>query len=228
MNVSVSQGEGGSAVPVAGERVTVATSVGDARVTWARAKRPRLVLALGHGAGGGIEARDLVALAEVLPAGGVSVALVEQPWRVAGKKVAPAPKTLDTGWRAVWPELTRAGLPVVAGGRSAGARVVCRTGYELGARGVLALSFPLHPPGRPERSRAEELLGTGLPTLVVQGGRDPFGRPEEFPAGSHGLAEVAYGDHGFAVPKKAPVTQEEALGVITDTVGAWLERLPAD
>ncbi|WP_121843028.1 alpha/beta family hydrolase, partial [Streptomyces sp. S5] len=164
--------------------------------------------------------------AGVLPGAGVSVALVEQPWRVAGKKVAPAPKTLDKGWEAVWGEVAGEGLRVVGGGRSAGARVACRTGAELGAAGVLALSFPLHPPGKPERSRAGELLGTGVPTLVVQGGRDPFGRPEEFPGGSYELAEVAYGDHGFAVPKKSPVGQEEALGVITDAVGAWIERLP--
>ncbi|WP_371277253.1 alpha/beta hydrolase family protein, partial [Streptomyces albidoflavus] len=103
---------------------------------------------------------------------------------------------------------------------------VCSGTRRVPAAGVLALSFPLHPPGKPERSRAEELLGTGVPTLVVQGGRDPFGRPEEFPGGSYELAEVAYGDHGFAVPKKAPVGQEEALGVITDAVGAWIERLP--
>ncbi|MFD8123572.1 alpha/beta hydrolase family protein [Streptomyces albidoflavus] len=226
MNVSRSDGVAVSGVLGAGERVTVATEVGEARVTWVRAEVPRLVLALGHGAGGGVEARDLVALAGVLPGAGVSVALVEQPWRVAGRKVAPAPKTLDKGWEAVWGEVAGEGLPVVAGGRSAGARVACRTGAGLGAAGVLALSFPLHPPGKPERSRAEELLGTGVPTLVVQGGRDPFGRPEEFPGGSYELAEVAYGDHGFAVPKKAPVGQEEALGVITDAVGTWLERLP--
>lgn len=133
---------------------------------------------------GGIEARDLQALATALPAHGVSVALVEQPWRVAGKKLAPAPKTLDTGWRGLWPALAAPGLPVVAAGRSAGARVACRTATELGAHAVLALSFPLHPPGKPEKSRKDELLGSGVPTLVVQGGHDPFGRPAEFPPGS--------------------------------------------
>ncbi|GAA3501105.1 hypothetical protein GCM10019016_082120 [Streptomyces prasinosporus] len=201
---------------------TITTDAGDARVTWHRAPRgARLVLALGHGAGGGIEARDLQALAAVLPAHGVSVALVEQPWRVAGKKVAPAPKTLDTGWRGVWPALTAPGLPVIAGGRSAGARVACRTAGELGARAVLALSFPLHPPGRPERSRADELLGAGAPTLVVQGGNDPFGRPEEFPAGTYELVGVPHGDHGFAVPGRAGITQEEAVAVVTDAVVRW-------
>ncbi|MBD0707467.1 MULTISPECIES: alpha/beta family hydrolase [unclassified Streptomyces] len=194
-------------------------------MTWHEGTKPWAVLALGHGAGGGIEARDLRALAVALPALGVTVALVEQPWRVAGKKVAPAPKTLDTGWRGVWPALAAPGLPVIAGGRSAGARVACRTGSELGARAVLALSFPLHPPGRPERSRAEELLGTGLPTLVVQGGNDPFGRPAEFPDGPHDLLEIPYGDHGFALPKKAPLDPREAMALLVAGVDGWLSGL---
>ncbi|MCX3060211.1 alpha/beta hydrolase family protein [Streptomyces beihaiensis] len=204
---------------------TIPTETGDARVTWFPAPGAKTVLAVSHGAGGGIEARDLQALAAALPAHGVTVALVEQPWRVAGKKLAPAPKTLDKGWRGVWPALTAPGLPVIAGGRSAGARVACRTAGELGAAAVLALSFPLHPPGKPEKSRADELLGAGVPTLVVQGGNDPFGRPAEFPEGSHRLVEVPYGDHGFAVPKRAGIGQEEALGVITDAVAEWVRSL---
>lgn len=204
---------------------TVETDAGVARITWHPAPDPALLLALGHGAGGGIEARDLVGIAAALPPRGVSVALVEQPWRVAGKKVAPAPKTLDMGWRGLWPVLAGAGVPVVAGGRSAGARVACRTAAELGAAAVLALSFPLHPPGRPEKSRAQELLGSGVPTLVVQGGNDPFGRPEEFPAGSYELVEVPYGDHGFAVPKRAPISQDEAVTIITDAVVKWVAGL---
>ncbi|WP_328626305.1 hydrolase [Streptomyces sp. NBC_00353] len=205
---------------------TVDTDAGTARITWLPAKKPRLVLAAGHGAGGGIEARDLQALATALPAHGVSVALVEQPWRVAGKKLAPAPKTLDTGWRGVWPALAAPGLPVVAAGRSAGARVACRTATELGAHAVLALSFPLHPPGKPEKSRKDELLGSGVPTLVVQGGHDPFGRPAEFPPGEFEITEVPYGDHGFAVPKKADLTQDQAMEILTAAVTAWLDRLP--
>ncbi|GCD34997.1 hypothetical protein OEIGOIKO_02738 [Streptomyces chrestomyceticus JCM 4735] len=205
---------------------TVETPVGEARITWHPAKGARAVLAVGHGAGGGIEARDLRALAAELPARGYTVALVEQPWRVAGKKLAPAPKTLDTAWTALWPALEKPGLPVVAGGRSAGARVACRTARALGAHGVLALSFPLHPPGKPEKSRADELTGAGLPTLVVQGGRDPFGRPSEFPAGTR-VVEVPYGDHGFAVPKKADLDEPAAMAVITDAVGEWLDGLLA-
>lgn len=201
------------------------TDAGQARITWLTAPRARLVLALGHGAGGGIEASDLRALAAVLPAHRVSVALVEQPWRVAGKRLAPAPRTLDTGWRGLWPALAAPGLPVVAGGRSAGARVACRTATELRARAVLALSFPLHPPGRPEKSRKQELLGAGVPVLVVQGGNDPFGRPAEFPPGEYEIAEVPHGDHGFAVAKRAPLTRDQALDVLTGAVTEWLERL---
>ncbi|WP_221348111.1 alpha/beta hydrolase family protein [Streptomyces beigongshangae] len=218
----------------AGTVQTVGTGVGTARITWYRGgEKARLVLAVGHGAGGGIEACDLRALAAELPAHGVTVALVEQPWRVAGKKLAPAPKTLDAGWRGLWPALTAPGLPVVAGGRSAGARVACRTAAELGAHAVLALGFPLHPPGRPEKSRAGELLGAGVPTLVVQGGNDPFGRPEEFPPefrhgttrGPYRLVEVPYGDHGFAVPKRAPIDREGALAILTDGVLEWVPSL---
>ncbi|MFI1245611.1 alpha/beta family hydrolase [Streptomyces anulatus] len=203
----------------------VTTDAGEARITWVTSPAPRLVLAVGHGAGGGIEARDLKALAAALPGHGVTVALVEQPWRVAGKKVAPAPKTLDTGWRGLWPALAAPGLPVVSGGRSAGARVACRTATELGAAAVLALSFPLHPPGKPERSRADELLGAGVPTLVVQGGNDPFGRPDEFPPGPYALAEVDHGDHGFAVPKRSGATEEQTMRVVTDAVAGWIASL---
>lgn len=204
---------------------TVRTEAGDARITWHPAAKARLVLAVSHGAGGGIEARDLQAIAGALPAHGVTVALVEQPWRVAGKKVAPAPKTLDTGWRGVWPALTRPGLPVISGGRSAGARVACRTAAGLGAHAVLALGFPLHPPGRPEKSRAEELLGAGVPTLVVQGGNDPFGKPAEFPAGDFALVEVPEADHGLAVPKRAEITGERALEIVTGAVREWVASL---
>ncbi|MET9835240.1 alpha/beta family hydrolase [Streptomyces sp. NPDC006385] len=203
----------------------IGTDAGDARITWHPAKKARFVLAVSHGAGGGIEARDLKALAEVLPAHGVTVARVEQPWRVAGKKVAPAPKTLDVGWHGIFPALAAPGLPVISGGRSAGARVACRTAVELGAHAVLALSFPLHPPGRPEKSRADELLGARVPTLVVQGGNDPFGKPEEFPDGDYEIVEVPHGDHGFAVPKRAPLGPDEAVAIVTDAVVRWTGSL---
>ncbi|MBV2152088.1 alpha/beta family hydrolase [Kitasatospora sp. SUK 42] len=205
----------------------VSTGAGEARITLHGAVAPKAVLALGHGAGGGIEARDLVALARALPPRGISVALVEQPWRVAGRRLGPAPKTLDVGWRPVAEHLVGQGLPLVVGGRSAGARVACRTGAATGAVGVVALAFPLHPPGRPEKSRAEELLESGLPTLVVQGASDPFGGPEEFPAlpGGHELVALPYGNHGFEVPRRAPVGQDEVLGLICSAVGDWVLRL---
>ncbi|MFE3933945.1 alpha/beta family hydrolase, partial [Streptomyces goshikiensis] len=150
---------------------SVDTPAGEARVTWhpATGGAARLVLAVSHGAGGGIEARDLRALAAALPARGVTVALVEQPWRVAGKKVAAAPKVLDEGWRGLWPALTRPGLPVVAGGRSAGARVACRTAAGLDAAGVLALSFPLHPPGA--RGKIPAPARRGAPGAAPGGAR---------------------------------------------------------
>lgn len=207
----------------------VETPAGQARITWHRPagrRRVRGVLALGHGAGGGIEAADLVALAAALPARGVAVALVEQPWRVAGKKLAPAPRTLDTGWTALWPALAEAGLPVVAGGRSAGARVACRTAAHLGAAAVLTLAFPLHPPGRPDRSRAAELTAAAaaLPLLGVQGGNDPFGRPAEFPAG-HIPVEIPHADHSFAVPKRSGVTPDQVAAQLTEAVSTWLTDL---
>ncbi|MBO1418199.1 alpha/beta family hydrolase [Streptomyces sp. FH025] len=206
----------------------VATEAGEARITYHRAAAPKAVLALGHGAGGGIGARDLVALAEGLPPRGITVALVEQPWKVAGKKMGPsAARTLDLGWRPVAEHLAGQGLPLVVGGRSAGARVACRTGAATGAVGVVALAFPLHPPGRPEKSRAEELLESGLPTLVVQSAADPFGGPGEFPAlpEGHELVAVPYGSHGFEVPRRAPVGQDEVLGLIRSAVGDWVLRL---
>ncbi|WP_457032413.1 alpha/beta hydrolase family protein [Kitasatospora sp. P5_F3] len=206
----------------------VPTPVGDARITLYPADgQAHALLALGHGAGGGVEARDLQALAAALPARGITVALVEQPWRVAGKKIGPAPKTLDRAWLPVMAQLAGQRLPLVVGGRSAGARVACRTAGPTGAVGVVALAFPLHPPGKPERSRAEELLGTGCPTLVVQAGQDTFGTPEEFPElpVGHRLVAVPYGSHGFAVPKRAPLGQEEALDLVTAAVGDWILEL---
>ena len=137
---------------------------------------------LGHGAGGGIGAVDLVALAEALPAAGWGVVLVEMPWRVAGKKMAPPPRRLDEGWLPVLEAVTASSSGrLVVGGRSAGARVACRTAAQVGADAVLSLSFPLVPPGKgPEKSRIGELAtpgGHGLPVLVVQGATDPFGSP---------------------------------------------------
>lgn len=206
----------------------ITTPAGDARLTRfptpARTKR-RAVLALGHGAGGGVEAADLQALAAALPAAGIQVVLVEQPWRVAGKKIAAAPKTLDLGWVPVAEALRKRArtTPFLVGGRSAGARVACRTGLETGAAGVVALSFPLHPPGKPEKSRAEELLGSGLPTLIVQAGADTFGIPAEFPElpPTHRLVGLPAGDHAFKVKKTDPPVLDAVVAAVTE----WIETL---
>jgi uncharacterized protein len=157
----------------------IETPRGPAGVDLYGADRPLSLLVLGHGAGGGVDARDLVAVRKAAVAAGVTVAMVTQPYRVAGRR-APAPANqLDEALTAVVSTL-RGDLPLILGGRSSGARVACRTAAGLGAAGVVCLAFPLHPPGRPERSRAGE-LPADLPTLVVNGDRDPFGLPE--PAG---------------------------------------------
>jgi predicted alpha/beta-hydrolase family hydrolase len=140
---------------------------------------PRLLLVLTHGSGGGVEAPDLLAVRDAVVAGGGTVARVLQPFRVAGRR-APGPAVRqDEAWAIVVAALRGryAGLPLAQGGRSNGARVACRTAREVGAAAVVALAFPLHPPGRPERSRVEELRGAGVDVLVVNGERDPFGVP---------------------------------------------------
>ncbi|HUR75379.1 MAG TPA: alpha/beta family hydrolase [Sporichthya sp.] len=189
--------------------------------------KPTRTLVLGHGAGGGTGARDLQALAKALPAHGTSVVLVEQPWRLAGRKVAGPPPTLDVAWIAIVADLRKSkllGPTLIVGGRSAGARVACRTATTVGAAACLALSFPLHPPGRPERSRVEELLGAGVPTLVVQGENDSFGGPPEFPPGTT-IVAVPGADHGLKVPARAALGQAAALQRIVTAVAAWLGEL---
>ena len=200
----------------------VATPQGDARVVRRSARGASAELVLTHGAGGGIDAPDLVRLAADLPRHGIAVSLVEMPWRVLGKKLAPSPALIDEAYRAVLQGL-RPRAPFVLGGRSAGARSACRIGAGAGAQGVLALSFPLHPPGRPEKSRVEELLGAAVPVLVVQGGNDPFGRPAEFPDGTD-LAEVPEADHGMKVPKRAALDQAESLGLVVEATLEWVVR----
>jgi predicted alpha/beta-hydrolase family hydrolase len=200
----------------------VETARGEARVVARRAKRPIATLVLTHGAGGGIDAPDLVRLARTLPQQDISVTLVEMPWRVAGKKLAPAPPVIDECFTAVL-DTMRMRSPLVVGGRSAGARSACRIARGAGARGVLALSFPLHPPGRPEKSRLHELQGAGVPTLVVQGERDPFGTPEELPPGFD-VAVVPWADHSMKVPKSAPLTHQEALAVVLEATLEWVVR----
>lgn len=200
----------------------VATPKGEARVVTRRAKRPIATLVLTHGAGGGIDAPDLVRLARTLPQQDVSVTLVEMPWRVQGKRLAPAPPVIDECFTAVVDNL-RMRSPLVLGGRSAGARSACRIGRQVGARGVLALSFPLHPPGRPEKSRLGELLGARARTLVIQGERDPFGTPEEFPDDVE-LVVVPAADHGLKVPRSAELSQADALAIVLEATLEWVVR----
>lgn len=151
-------------------------------------------LVLGHGAGGGVESPDLAGAATAARAAGMSVVLVEQPYRVAGRR-SPAPAAqLDAAWTSVIGQLPLAGLPLMTGGRSSGARVACRTAGALGAAAVLCLAFPLHPPGRPEKSRLAELDEVVVPMLVVQGERDPFGLP---PAGPQRTVVTVAGTHAL-------------------------------
>lgn len=203
----------------------VETPHGEGRLHVRRARRPVATLLLSHGAGGGVEARDLVALAAALPGQGVSVLLLEQPWRVAGRRIATPPASLDDALCAAAASV-RPRTPLVVGGRSAGARSAARCARSLGAVGCLALSFPLHPPGRPERSRVDELAGAGVPILVVQGERDPMGRPEEFPSDvpELDLAVVPGADHGLKVPARGPVSQDEAMGIVVESTLEWLVR----
>jgi predicted alpha/beta-hydrolase family hydrolase len=178
----------------------VETPHGPARVHMHPVHDPRGALVLGHGAGGGVTARDLVKATAAAGDEGFSVALVEQPYRVAGRK-SPAPAAqLDTAWRAVVAALPFDDLPLVTGGRSAGARVACRTAADTGAVGVLCLAFPLHPPGRPEKTRLAELEAVEVPVLVVQGASDPFGMP---PEGPDRRVAVVKGNHSLSADMPA-------------------------
>jgi predicted alpha/beta-hydrolase family hydrolase len=155
------------------------TPHGPARAHVNQAGSPLAALVLGHGAGGGVGAPDLKAATEAALEVGVTVILVEQPYRVAGRKSAAPARQLDAAWTAVIEQLPIDGLPLYVGGRSSGARVACRTAETTGAAGVLCLAFPLHPPGKPEKTRLPELEQVRVPVLIVQGESDPFGMPPE-------------------------------------------------
>ena len=193
----------------------VDTPHGPARVALHCTPEGRAGLLLGHGAGGGVSAPDLVAAAQSARRAGVHVALVEQPYRVAGRR-APAPAhQLDAAWLAVAEYLgggVLEGLPLVFGGRSSGARVACRTADDGGAAAVLCLAFPVHPPGKPDKDRLPELAGVEVPVLVVQGERDPFGQPEPAP---HRDVVLLPGDHSL----------KGDLDGLARAVGEWLERV---
>jgi predicted alpha/beta-hydrolase family hydrolase len=200
-------------------RFSVATPVGHARVDLDKADGP-LLLVIGHGAGGTVDAPDLVAVRRHCLAVGISVARVTQPYRVAGRKAPPTAATLDAAWAAVLAALSRrkalAGLRYCYAGRSSGARVACRTAADDSVQprpiAVVALAFPVHPPGRPESLRTPELDAVPVPVLVVQGDRDPFGMPAH-----HAGREVV------------PVPGDHSLKSVSDQTGvivaSWLHRL---
>jgi uncharacterized protein len=165
-------------------KIEIDTPHGPALAQLHEAPEPAGALVLGHGAAGGFGAKDLEAATGAALEAGVTVAQVEQPYLVAGRRSQAPAKQLDTAWASVVEQLrgdALAGLPLVAGGRSAGARVACRTAAETNAVAVLCLAFPVHPPGRPEKTRLGELDAVDVPVLVVQGDSDPFGMPPPAP-----------------------------------------------
>ncbi|HET9648531.1 MAG TPA: alpha/beta family hydrolase [Microlunatus sp.] len=221
----------------------VATPLGPGRWHLDPAENPRANLLLGHGAGGGVTAMDLALLAAELPQRGIGVLRYEQPWRLAGRKVATPPPQLDTGWRAGVQGLADRGVldaPLLFGGRSAGARVACRTAVDDGTAGpdrrvigIVCLAFPLHLPGRPDKSRAAELLAPTVPRLVLQGTRDTFGTAEEIRAVAAVdpavvLVELPGADHGYRTPKAAPFTPADLRDRLVQSLFAFVEALTGD
>jgi uncharacterized protein len=195
--------------------IEIATPHGPARAHMHLVAQPRGAVILGHGAGGGAEAPDLLAATEAAQSVDLSVALVEQPYRVAGRRSPARAPVLDASWIAVLERLSARelkDLPIVTGGRSLGGRVACRTVVETNAVGVLCLAFPLEPPGRagkPPQSRLDELDAVRVPTLVVQGVNDPYGIP---PSAARRHVVTVPGDHGL----------KKDLGAIRAAVRAWL------
>jgi predicted alpha/beta-hydrolase family hydrolase len=200
----------------------IATPHGPARAHIRHAGQPRAALLLGHGAGGSIEAPDLLAATGAALAAGLTVARIEQPYRVAGRRsAAPAPK-LDEAWLAVHEALAApadaplAGLPLLSGGRSSGARVACRTAAAIGAAGVLCLAFPLHPPQRKtaseRKTRLPELEAVTVPVLVIQGDRDPFGMP---PPGPTRTVIAVPGNHSL----------KTSIAAIGPALSSWLDSV---
>jgi predicted alpha/beta-hydrolase family hydrolase len=210
--------------------IDVPTPHGPARVRIEPPRRTgaarRLALILGHGAGGGVESADLRATTEAAVALGFTVALVEQPYRVAGRRSAPPARQLDTGWLAVMEALAAgplAGCRFVVGGRSSGARVACRTAALVQAVGVLCLAFPLLPPGAARagdasKSRLGELeaVPAAVPVLVVQGGRDPFGMP---PPGANRSVVTIGGTHTLSSTKAVRAAVSPWLAVLLAALG---------
>lgn len=210
---------------------TVATPGGEARLHYDRVigrAAPRATVVLGHGAGGGVEARDLAMLAVALPRAGYEVIRVEQPWRVSGRRVAVPPAQLDLAWdQCIRPVLDgSSGAPLIVGGRSAGARVAFRSvarGTAGTPVGVLALSFPLFSNRRRDRTRRHEISGSS-PALVIQGTRDPLGAPADFVGIPDGveIATIPGADHQLRLRRGGLLTQAEADDLIVTCCRRWL------
>ena len=217
---------GGRALMIKAVIRTITTPYGDGRLHVRRAVSPIATLLLSHGAGRGVDAPDLMALAGALPVHGVSVLLFEQPWHVAGRKVATPPPTLDAGLigrgqLAAHADPARGRRPVR--GRPLRRALREAAGGPRRARPVLPPA-PARPAG--EDAGVDELRGAGLPMLVVQGERDPMGRPEEFPTDVAGLdmTVIPEADHGLKVPKRAALSQAESLGIVVESTLEWLIR----
>lgn len=203
--------------------------------------RPRATLVLGHGVGRGVDSPDLAIIAKALPDEGIEVVLVEQPWRVAGMRIGGPAPTLDAAWVTAVNDMRSRGIGVrrlVAGGRSTGARVACRTVERVGPDALLLLAFPLHPArwtrlNGPAPTRLPELVAAAraAPTVVVQGARDSFGRPDEIAVGladaqvTARVVPVSWADHSFAVPARAPVAAGWGLDMVLRAARATALRI---
>ncbi|WP_280406029.1 alpha/beta hydrolase family protein [Nocardia brasiliensis] len=193
----------------------IETSAGPAEIELDRPRGPRFLLLLTHGSGGGVDAKDLLAVRDRAVELGGAVARVVQPYRVAGRRAPGSAEKQDEAWLEIVAALRRKvkGVPLIQGGRSNGARVACRTAVAVSARGVLALSFPLHPPGKPEKTRRAELLAAApVEVVVINGSSDPFGIPD--PADAAEVRVIAGQPHSFRT----------GFDVIADTVTPWLRR----
>lgn len=202
------------------ERRILQTPHGPGRLVQRRATSPWATLVLTHGAGAGIDTHDLRRVGIGLPQYGVTTALLELPWVGQGRRIAPSARVLDESFVAMADQL-RTRTPMFIGGRSSGARVACRQARRLGSVGVVAMSFPLHPRGKPDKNRADELDSARLPVFVVQGERDEMGMPKEFPPQIETVS-VPYADHSLLVPKRAPLTQDATSRFVAAAVLQWV------
>jgi uncharacterized protein len=197
--------------------VEIMTGSGAARVELDEVRDPAFLLVLTHGAGGGVGSADLLAARRAGLERGAVVARVLQPYRVRGARAPGSDARQDAAWLEVIAALRHRfpSMPLIQGGRSNGARVACRTAHDVGALGVVALAFPLHPPGHPERSRAAELSQAGTKVLVINGERDPFGIPD-----SHGAVRVV------VLPGETHALSRKPE-LLASAVGAWLAEVMA-